>query len=45
MTEDPRALRSRALLHFAVRDLLLSEGLARLSVASLCRRAAHSASG
>lgn len=39
MTEDPRALRSRALLHFAVRDLLLTEGMAGLSVASLCRRA------
>lgn len=39
MTEDPRAVRSRALLHFAVRDILVSEGTAGLTVSALCRRA------
>lgn len=39
MSEDPRALRSRALLQFAVRDLLATEELAALTVSAVCRRA------
>ena len=39
MTEDPRAARSRALLHFAVRDILATDGTSELTVSALCRRA------